>query len=190
MPYSDSNPERRNLTVLSLSIIIYYAAGGCFDTNDGISFPLIKLHFYDYKMLVLFVWLALLWFWFKYFISNIQESQNEYVKKALITNMDNFVTRWFLNNTNESVLIEHLSIAKIYYIQDTDMWIMQFNGEKTFGTLTSDLTGKLGYLVKTLYMFKNVLRNKQVTDYYIPYLLFICAVGLGIYMKITSLLFG
>ena len=34
LAYQDSNPERRNLTVLSLCIIIFYLAGGAFLSNE------------------------------------------------------------------------------------------------------------------------------------------------------------
>jgi hypothetical protein len=54
MAIQDSNAERRNLTLLSMSIIVYYAAGGVFD--GGVKLPLVNLHFENKAALAYFLW--------------------------------------------------------------------------------------------------------------------------------------
>ena len=59
MPYSESDPDRRNLVLTSVIIILYYLAGG-YLMNDIIKFPLIDLKFHNEWVLGVFVWVKVL----------------------------------------------------------------------------------------------------------------------------------
>jgi len=74
MPYSDSNPERRNLTVLSLAIIVYYLAGGEF-LNNEVKLVIINAKFNNPSVLIAFVWVMLCWFLFRYFVTQKKQGQ-------------------------------------------------------------------------------------------------------------------
>ena len=67
MPYADSSPERRNLTIISLAAIIYYVGGGFFDCD--IQLPMLSLHFSNLLYLVIMYWLAFAWFLYAYYRS-------------------------------------------------------------------------------------------------------------------------
>lgn len=180
MPYSDNNPERRNLTVLSLAIIVYYLAGGQF-LDGKVNLMLINATFTNPSMLIAIVWVMLCWFLFRYIVTNKQQDSHAMHQTATITNMNNYLTRQYLDKHSETPLIAHLNNTKIYF-NTNNKWTMRFDPiDGTRGELNSELNGILGYLVKTLYMIKIALKNRLITDYYTPYLLFLWAVGLGIY---------
>jgi len=63
----DSNPERRNLLVLSLSIIVFYLGGGEF-TDNNIRLQIVNIHFSKPEVLGCFVWALLAWFAFRYWL--------------------------------------------------------------------------------------------------------------------------
>lgn len=73
MAIQDSNPERRNLTVLALSIIVFYLAEGSF-TDDKVRLQLINATFDKPEILVVLVWLMLGWFCLRYW----QTSQGDW----------------------------------------------------------------------------------------------------------------
>ena len=68
MSIEDSNPERRNLAVMSMSIIVFYIGGGSVDGAEGLSLPLVTLHFKNPELLGCLAWIALFWFAFRYFV--------------------------------------------------------------------------------------------------------------------------
>jgi hypothetical protein len=69
MALQDSNAERRNLTVLSVSIILYFLAGGAL-TSDIVRLQVINVEFQNPEVLKYFVWILLLWFGFRYWLLN------------------------------------------------------------------------------------------------------------------------
>ena len=68
-PIEDSNPERRNLVVLSMAIIAFYVGGCEIPASGEIELPLIKLKFTDAYHLAWLVWITLAWFLFRYWIT-------------------------------------------------------------------------------------------------------------------------
>ncbi|MCZ4286381.1 hypothetical protein O4H29_16240 [Marinobacter salarius] len=64
MPVADAHAERRNLTVLSLSIIVYFLAGGV--PTGNISLPMLSIKFTRSEILAIMVWAILVWFHFRY----------------------------------------------------------------------------------------------------------------------------
>lgn len=76
MSIEDSNPERRNLVVLSSAIIIYYLAGGSVKEKT-LSLEIINIEFSNTAMLSVIVWFMLGWFSFRYFIENRYVITNE-----------------------------------------------------------------------------------------------------------------
>ncbi|MES2674101.1 MAG: hypothetical protein V4660_07665 [Pseudomonadota bacterium] len=69
MPIEDSNPERRNLVVLSMAIIAFYVGGCEIPASGEIELPLVKLTFTDAYHLAWLVWITLAWFLFRYWIT-------------------------------------------------------------------------------------------------------------------------
>ncbi|HCH5334032.1 TPA: hypothetical protein N2934_004382 [Vibrio parahaemolyticus] len=69
MAISDNNPERRNLVVLSISIILYFLAGGSI-TDENIRLQVVNVTFSKPEVLVKFVWLLLFWFIYRYWLNH------------------------------------------------------------------------------------------------------------------------
>lgn len=68
MSIQDSSPERRNLLVLSMGIIIFYLAGGEF-IDQSVRLQIINVKFANPDMLKSIVWVLLLWFIFRYWVT-------------------------------------------------------------------------------------------------------------------------
>ena len=66
MQYSDHSPERRNLTIISLSAILYYWGGASFANGGQISLPLVQLTFENIGTLAVIYWVAFAWFLYSY----------------------------------------------------------------------------------------------------------------------------
>jgi hypothetical protein len=65
MALQDSNQERRNLTVLSLSIIVFYLADGSLQ-DVNVKLQIINVVFSKPEVLANFAWILLFWFCFRY----------------------------------------------------------------------------------------------------------------------------
>ena len=177
MAYSDNNPERRNLTVLSVVIIIYYLANGRFDKTDGVSFPLIKLHFNNPEMLAYIVWFTLCWFLFKYIVAGTLlhglDLSNDNRPKVKI--YSRYIARQ-LRKLNKDEYVNWDFPIELYI--DEDKWHLEGQG------IHLTLTGFSGYLMRQAYLINIITKHKITTDYYTPFLLFVSAVGLGIYNNV------
>lgn len=75
MAIADGNAERRNLTVLSLAIIVYFIAGA--RPTGQIGLPLVNVTFSNTYMLVTVVWMMLFWFNFRYWQENHLEGNDK-----------------------------------------------------------------------------------------------------------------
>jgi hypothetical protein len=74
MAIADGNAERRNLTVLSLSIIVYFLGGA--EPTGQIGLPMVNVSFNNTEVLVATVWIMLLWFHFRYWQENHVEGND------------------------------------------------------------------------------------------------------------------
>ncbi|HTF97062.1 MAG TPA: hypothetical protein VL995_13070 [Cellvibrio sp.] len=77
MTIEDSNPERRNLVVLSAGIIIYYLAGGTIEDKQ-LTLEIVNIQFTKMWVLQLSVWVMLSWFLFRYWIESANIIVNEF----------------------------------------------------------------------------------------------------------------
>lgn len=80
MPYSDSNPERRNLVIMSLTIIIFYLGEGA-AVDDTLSLPLISIVFKKPEALGVIAVLALAWFALRHWQVNQSNARHLLVKE-------------------------------------------------------------------------------------------------------------
>jgi hypothetical protein len=81
VPISDNNPERRNLVVLSISIILYFLADGKI-TDDNVRLQVINVTFGEPEVLGKFVWVLLIWFIYKYWLNNKGSWKNGFYGEA------------------------------------------------------------------------------------------------------------
>ncbi len=174
MPYSDSNPERRNLTVLSLGIIIFYIGGGCI-TSNTINLPLLNIHFTNKLALTVMIWSMLCWFLFRYIVTNRKiygKSLDEY--KAF-TNLDYAMVRNYLLPT----IPPNFKYTRVAIFNDINNYWKAHSGHNN----EVKLSGIKGYILIKIYLIKVFFKHQATSDYYTPYVLFIVAVSLGIFNK-------
>ena len=172
MTYSDSNPERRNLTILSLAIIIFYLAEGKL-VGSNLNFTLVNIRFEDKGMLIIIVWSMLFWFLFRYAVTNRHKHGDEMRKTGIMVNMDYAPVRKYLHKHNKEKHLPKLNKAKVFCNVPAE-WYMGFPNKYI------QLKGLDGYLIIKLYLIKTLFKHRATTDYYTPYLLFLFAVALGI----------
>jgi hypothetical protein len=187
MPYSDSNPERRNLVVTSLSIIVFYAADGSL-TKDTVNLPMVNVEFSKPEVLVYFVWLIMFYFLLRYWQTNTQRYyQNKYsgingnefrsliiwyVKKR--TNLPYDVLGGFgLGQVNIHGSTIQYSIVKT---------IDERNSSKSMGPQKNvDLDGFCGWIIRVIFFLYATFTKPHFTTIAIPYLLCLTAIVLGLF---------
>jgi hypothetical protein len=77
----DDNPIRKNLTILSTAIVVFYLSEGSFKNNE-MTLELINFQFGDVEFLRSFVWLMLIWFLFRYLLEIKGGAVGEYLDEA------------------------------------------------------------------------------------------------------------
>lgn len=130
---NDSSPERRNLMVLSISIILYYAAGGSI-TDPVVKFPMVNVEFSRPEILGIAVWVALFWFAFRYWQvtrdSTIHEfnsiflkqlNKNRYIQNKLYD--DNYANKEEFANTDDKTL-KFYEIVKLARLKDGRLYFV------------------------------------------------------------------
>jgi len=91
MALQDSNPERRNLSVLSLSIIVFYLACGSF-TEGTVRLQIVNINFAKPEVLSFFVWGILVWFTFRYWLVH----QGNW-KEDFYNELQQYTPKFFIN---------------------------------------------------------------------------------------------
>jgi hypothetical protein len=76
----DTNPERRNLVVLSLAIIIFYLADGSV-VGDDLRFLIANIKFNKPDVIAIFIWAALGWFFLRYWQVNRGKYLQEHMQE-------------------------------------------------------------------------------------------------------------
>ena len=180
MTYADNNPERRNLTILSLAIVIYYIGEG-YLINPQISFTLINVGFKNKEALVVVVWVMLIWFLFRYVVTNRHSHGEDLAKSLLQINMDYAPVRTYLINKgvniNQNVNFDKATVS----FNSNSNWYIGFPNQQTI------LSGLDGYLIIKLYLLKIALKHRATTDYYTPYAVFLVAISMGIHKNVMDL---
>lgn len=69
MPISDSNPERRNLTLASIAFILFFSAGGTL-SDDNVRLVVVNATFTKPYVISVFCWALLLWFAIRFWQKN------------------------------------------------------------------------------------------------------------------------
>ncbi len=73
IPIEDNNKERKNLTLLSFAMIVFYLGGGEM-VDSTLRLPLINLQFHCAPALGFLAWGVLVWFTFRYWLETKDES--------------------------------------------------------------------------------------------------------------------
>lgn len=185
MSIQDSSPERRNLTVMSLAIIVYYLAGGQF-SEDEVKLLIVNIKFEHPLVLTFFVWIIFAWFYFRYFMStrkNISDSAGGR-KVSAVTKFDLFpmYKKYFIKMYNDrpKKLIHELekldandtrvTLAKNIYQYSNNRYAHIANVE------VSNFRYLMMYFDAALRL---AFKEDSITKYYAPFVLAIIALLLG-----------
>ncbi|MDM8566646.1 hypothetical protein QUF74_13470 [Candidatus Halobeggiatoa sp. HSG11] len=170
-----SSPERRNLIVLSLAIIIYYLAGGNL-VNGDIKLYFVNITFARPEVISTFVWIMLCWFCLRFG----QMNRGKYTKK----HYEEMSTLSYLLNKHVS---KQLSIS----YNEGVMLNMQYTHEGWCIIVLNDIkyqfTGIKGFFVLLPLRIWCVLTKPAFTLYIFPYILFFFAIVVAYLNWVDSL---
>lgn len=175
MTYSDIHPERRNLVILSLIIIVFYIGDARLD-DEHARLIFVNVTFHSHGALVVFVWSMLAWFLFRYNITSKNMNGDELKSYQEMVNMDYTFVRSYVIQTGSLTNAGNLTKARIYLHGKS--WVIQTPEMSQSSQVL--LQGYMGGLIKKLYMLKMFHRHRAGSDYFIPYILCFTAVMLGL----------
>lgn len=195
MAISDTNPERRNLTLTSLAFILYFVAGGEF--NDSvIKIVVVNLSFSKPHILAWFAWTLLCWFALRFWQKNgfmflssllsdisrikVPNSLHDYcVEKA----KEQSKGKADANTTNKKIVCESFRFkhSKIHVL---------CNYTITNGTTTHQEIVPISGVIGLFYTFKviaiGLVKGNSFAEELLPYLLFCCALTQPIIKQIVQ----
>lgn len=123
MAIEDDNPVRKNLTVVSTAIIVFYFSGGSLKNNE-LSLEMINVQFENVEFLKGFIWVMLNWFLFRYFLEVYKDFKTDYFDQVhneifYLTNMKKYIWKRYENKIRESdPTIQYVS--QLRYTADCD----------------------------------------------------------------------
>ncbi len=194
MAINDSVPERRNLIILSISIIIFYLAGGQ-PSDHTIRLQMINVTFSNPDVLVYFVWVLLIWFCYRYWLVH-QGSWRKGYFEELSTNECSFIYYKYLLNkfgltddyTKSLYEDRHLVYIDTHSPALTFKHVYTKTGNRRVGSDQASDTIEISsfwdrwvVFLCSAYLF---FRRPSLSSYFTPYLLFVFAVALGLYHAI------
>ena len=180
----EGQPERRNVIVTSLAVIVYFLADGHFDS--GLKIAIINIKFYDETALIIFFWVMFLWFGLRYWQVNKTISLreiNQELPNVLHSKIHKYIVCKIAN------FPEAVYESKKYYLEfhtQNKEWAVR----NKKGTTRYTLTKKEKSLVWILMYFYYTIYGDSINKHVVPYLLFYIALLMGInYLFGISFLF-
>lgn len=188
MPINDNNPERKNLVILGISIILFYLADGHI-SDQVIRLQVINVTFKNPSILVNFIWILLIWFIYRYWLiwqktwkkpfagelSRFEDYSfiiyNHLVRKFKVaadakTTLKNN-KHWFMVTANESQLFS----PSVEYISNDDNG-KQIQQHKNLDTFKDKI-----YLLAVIFYL--TMRRPTISTYFTPYLIAFFAIFLA-----------
>ena len=194
----DSNPERRNLIVTSLAITFFIVAGGHF--NGEVQLQVINAKFYRQSALVWFVWLAFIWFWYRYWLKNRKvfgqkfhdeikrflkdERIVEIIKERLLS--DTAVQQVLAKRNPKASITPSIRSITAFKLQPKfDVaYTLHFNGADVGGNNYHTVEMKSPRFIWDVVVLhlKTFLLEESFTDYIIPHVLAMVTVFAGLFV--------
>ncbi|MBU2987398.1 hypothetical protein KO528_18685 [Saccharophagus degradans] len=191
MAMQDSNPERRNLTLSSLSFIAYFYGGGSF--KDGsVKFPMLNVSFDNMLFVSIMVWVLLFWFFYRYWQAHYGEFSANYSKEIY-----NYGGRYYVANyLSKKAGIKLVTYESKGYVltglkrENGRLYVSYNYGEgierdKRTGEIQSysikqqgvvELNGVMGSIIKCRIALSCCVVYPSFSNYMVPYILFFMAV--------------
>ena len=173
MAISDNNPERRNLTLLSIAIIVFYLAGGYF-VGDEIKLIIINVGFHNSDVLGYLVWVMLAWFLFKYWLTS-RGAAGELLRRGetFEVKMNYKYIRNYIEKNKTSGAIIKDNVEVMVYAQ-AHGWVIHGYG------CGANLIGVKGRIIIIHYLLITAPLHRISTDFFMPYIFCSFAVILGV----------
>ena len=194
MPIHESVPERRNLLLLSIGIIVFYLAGGQL-TDEVIRIHIINVRFSNPNVLIYLVWGLLFWFCYRYWLV-LQDSWREAYLNELTSDdcrfiyYDYLLKKFHLNEDCRYPFFANRHLVKIErtgrklsfecVLYKNEQRHIAANQERQ-SLPVSTFTDWLYITFCSVYLF---FRRPTLSTYFTPYILFLLAVFLGLYHRL------
>ena len=192
MAISDTSPERRNLTILSLGFIIFYLAGGKV-TDETVRIMVINLSFDKPHILANFAWVILLWFclrfWQKHGFSLWASLKEEIISDGTPVSVRQYaipIARSQLVGAHEADHSTKRITANNFVFESNSLCVlcnfMNDGGANTHQE-TVKLSGVKGWFYTAREIFVHSVKGNAVSEHLIPYLLFTFAISAPLWSK-------
>ncbi|WP_303902903.1 hypothetical protein [Thiohalomonas denitrificans] len=187
MPISDSSPERRNLVLISVAFILFYAAGGSFDGGE-IKLLVVNLQFSKPEILTISAWVLLFWFALRFYQKTHLDYRNELwseiikggVSKSLSAKACK-LARDQLQGANHADYFDKRVSAQD--ISSNGLWGISVvcNFQNGSGTIVHhqevvELGGIQGFFYRQREVVSHTITGNAIAEHLVPYLLFVAAV--------------
>ncbi len=178
MTIQDSSPERRNLVVLAVSIIIFYLAGGEF-IDQSVKLQIINVKFTNPDILRHFIWVLLLWFIFRYWITMQGSWQNTFGQEISNIILDPSDQQYIKELLKHSDSIENENFI-IRYRQHQGLYFERIKGTTTSGTYGAGtkLSGLKSFIIFAKVLIWIFFTKPTLSTYVMPYFLATWAIAL------------
>lgn len=196
MPITDSVPERRNLVLLSLSIIVFYLAGGQL-SDQVIRLQIVNVTFANPAVLAWGVWVLLFWFCYRYWLVLQDSWRADYIRELTHPSNDfiyyNYLVKKFeLGNDFTSSPLPGKNKHAVSIRSDNNKLFFEhqfqhvnqagsYTGTKSKQKPVSSFGDQWRIFLCRMYIF---FRKPTLSTYFTPYILFLIAVSLGLYHSI------
>ncbi|EPN4988714.1 hypothetical protein [Vibrio alginolyticus] len=195
MAIQDSNAERRNLIMISMSLIVFFYSGGAF-TDETVRLQVVNVHFSRPLVLVVIVWAVFFWSLYRYwlihngafsskFMAEIRQMKNDRVivkyieRKQGIKLIEYPQTDGYIIDTivfETGVLVPEISIARnVTWSNDRSMQSYSLNKDLGFDRFIR-LNSARGLLAQVSLLLKCAFSKKSFSEYLAPYLLAFLAI--------------
>lgn len=192
MEISDSSPERRNLTVLSVLVILFYI-GGARLTEQHLSLPMINVKFTQTWALVAALWVALIWFVVRYWQTwrfegraQVREDMASFYSAEPVSKYLTNELRSDRQRAEYTVTGIHLDGSSRHIIFDAKITHKMENGklreqrnQAISRKRTQDIKGKEGNKLLVRLWLRALIFRQGLLSYYFPYVLAFAACSLG-----------
>lgn len=188
MTISDTNSERRNLTLYSIFIVIFYLLEAEL-TDSVLRLQIINISIHNAGSIKYIVTIGLIWFLYRYWITN-EGSWKENYREYIDSDCGEFIyyrylmKKFGLNDNYSKALMINKHHVKMQISDDVIYFKHVYNksgrryigGDQETKTIRSGtLTDKWYICLRVVYLF---FRKPALSNYFIPYFLFVIALFL------------
>lgn len=178
----NSTTERKNLVILSWSIILFTLTEGNIEGNK-ITLPLINIEFSNMENLLYLVWIMLCWFLLRFWQTHKMIFLNKTVEYIQANYDEKFIDSYIENELNIKIDPNGNNITDVSYKYKNIIWFNQKDEMSTFGESehqTIQMSGVDFQLFNLKNHLKAYLYSDAITVYFMPYIFAFFAIYLNL----------